>query len=45
MSTEKNPPIQQVIDSGVVQRFVQFLQMHDNPVRALMLIVLSSGQL
>jgi hypothetical protein len=31
--TEKNPPIQQVIDSGVVQRFVQFLQMHENPVR------------
>jgi len=31
LSIEKNPPIQQVIDSGVVQRFVQFLQMHDNP--------------
>ena len=31
LSIEKNPPIQQVIDSGVVQRFVQFLQRHDNP--------------
>ena len=30
--TEKNPPIQQVIDSGVVHRFVQFLQIHENPV-------------
>ena len=29
--TEKNPPIQAVIDSGVVYRFVQFLQMNDNP--------------
>ena len=26
LSIEKNPPIQQVIDSGVVPRFVQFLQ-------------------
>jgi len=29
--TEKNPPIQAVIESGVVHRFVQFLQMNDNP--------------
>mmetsp|Transcript_54587 Transcript_54587/g.95435 ORF Transcript_54587/g.95435 Transcript_54587/m.95435 type:complete len:536 (-) Transcript_54587:458-2065(-) len=31
LSIEKNPPIQAVIDSGVVYRFVQFLQMNDNP--------------
>jgi len=31
LSIEKNPPIQQVIESGVVYRFVQFLQMNDNP--------------
>eukprot|EP01038_Epipyxis_sp_PR26KG_P010812 gene10812-14513_t len=31
LSIEKNPPIQQVIDSGVVARFVQFLQMNENP--------------
>lgn len=29
--TEKNPPIQAVIDSGVVHRFVQFLQINENP--------------
>lgn len=29
---EKHPPIQQVIESGVVHRFVQFLQMHEHPV-------------
>ena len=28
---DKNPPIQQVIDSGVVPRFVEFLQRDDNP--------------
>eukprot|EP01036_Dinobryon_divergens_P029980 gene29980-39158_t len=31
LSIEKNPPIQQVIESGVVHRFVHFLQMSDNP--------------
>lgn len=31
LSIEKNPPIQQVIDSGVVPRFVEFLTRDDNP--------------
>lgn len=31
LSIEKNPPIQQVIDSGVVPRFVDFLRRDDNP--------------
>eukprot|EP01034_Spumella_vulgaris_P039897 gene39897-49310_t len=31
LSIERNPPIQQVIDSGVVPRFVQFLQIAENP--------------
>lgn len=31
LSIERNPPIQNVIDSGVVPRFVQFLQYHENP--------------
>ena len=31
LSIEKNPPIQQVIDSGVVPRFVEFLQRDDSP--------------
>jgi len=31
LSIEKNPPIQQVIDSGVVPRFVEFLMRGDNP--------------
>lgn len=31
LSIEKNPPIQQVIDAGVVPRFVLFLQRDDNP--------------
>lgn len=31
LSIERNPPIQQVIESGVVQRFVQFLQINENP--------------
>eukprot|EP00658_Telonema_sp_P-2_P023453 TRINITY_DN193_c0_g1_i2.p1 TRINITY_DN193_c0_g1~~TRINITY_DN193_c0_g1_i2.p1 ORF type:complete len:554 (-),score=164.60 TRINITY_DN193_c0_g1_i2:287-1948(-) len=31
LSIEKNPPIQEVINAGVVPRFVQFLQMHDAP--------------
>jgi len=30
LSIERNPPIQQVIESGVVQRFVQFLQINEN---------------
>ena len=30
--TEKNPPIQQVIESGVVKRFVQFLSLDKDPV-------------
>ncbi|GKY98155.1 Inositol monophosphatase 2 [Mayamaea pseudoterrestris] len=31
LSIEKSPPIQQVIDSGVVPRFVEFLQRDDSP--------------
>lgn len=31
LSIEKNPPIQHVIDSGVVPRFVEFLSRDDNP--------------
>ena len=31
LSIDKNPPIQQVIDSGVVPRFVEFLQRNNNP--------------
>ena len=31
LSIEKNPPIQHVINAGVVPRFVEFLQRHDNP--------------
>merc|ERR1719253_610731 len=31
LSIEKNPPIQQVIDAGVVPRFVEFLQRDDTP--------------
>ena len=31
LSIEKNPPIQEVIDSGVVPRFVEFLNRDDNP--------------
>lgn len=31
LSIEKNPPIQQVIDSGVVPRFIEFLQRDDSP--------------
>lgn len=31
LSIEKNPPIQPVIDSGVVPRFVEFLSRDDNP--------------
>jgi importin subunit alpha-6/7 len=30
-SAERNPPIQQVIDAGVVPRFVEFLQYDANP--------------
>ena len=41
LSIEKNPPIQQVIDSGVVARFVQFLQMNENPVNKLKYICIS----
>lgn len=29
---ERSPPIQEVIEAGVVPRFVQFLQLNDNPV-------------
>mmetsp|Transcript_15447 Transcript_15447/g.22971 ORF Transcript_15447/g.22971 Transcript_15447/m.22971 type:complete len:538 (-) Transcript_15447:294-1907(-) len=31
LSIERNPPIQQVIDAGVVPRFVEFLQQENNP--------------
>jgi importin subunit alpha-1 len=31
LSLEKNPPIQDVIDSGVVPRFIEFLQREDSP--------------
>ncbi|KAG5187547.1 armadillo-type protein [Tribonema minus] len=31
LSIERNPPIQQVIDAGVVPRFVEFLQQDANP--------------
>lgn len=34
LSIEKNPPIQAVIDTGVIPRLVLFLQMNDNPVRS-----------
>lgn len=37
LSIERSPPIQEVIDAGVVPRFVQFLHMSDNPVRVLSL--------
>lgn len=32
LSIEKNPPIQAVIEAGVVPRFTQFLTAHDNPM-------------
>merc|ERR1719454_32094 len=31
LSIERNPPIQMVIDAGVVPRFVEFLQRDDTP--------------
>mmetsp|Transcript_2861 Transcript_2861/g.4325 ORF Transcript_2861/g.4325 Transcript_2861/m.4325 type:complete len:452 (+) Transcript_2861:3-1358(+) len=31
LSIEKNPPIQDVIDAGVVPRFIEFLQRDDSP--------------
>eukprot|EP01087_Luapelamoeba_hula_P021549 TRINITY_DN7563_c0_g1_i1.p1 TRINITY_DN7563_c0_g1~~TRINITY_DN7563_c0_g1_i1.p1 ORF type:complete len:529 (-),score=94.67 TRINITY_DN7563_c0_g1_i1:70-1656(-) len=31
LSIERNPPIEEVINAGVVPRFVQFLTYHDNP--------------
>lgn len=31
LSIEKNPPIQQVIDAGVVPRFIEFLSRDDSP--------------
>jgi importin subunit alpha-1 len=39
LSIEKNPPIQQVIEAGVVPRFVEFLQRDDNPAWVRTLIV------
>lgn len=45
LSIEKNPPIQQVIESGVVPRFVQFLQRHDNPVSFLSFLPPRGGTL
>lgn len=33
LSIERGPPIQEVINAGVVPRLVQFLQMNDQPVR------------
>jgi hypothetical protein len=32
LSIERQPPIQQVIETGVVKAFVNFLQQDDNPV-------------
>eukprot|EP01113_Clastostelium_recurvatum_P047510 TRINITY_DN848_c0_g1_i1.p1 TRINITY_DN848_c0_g1~~TRINITY_DN848_c0_g1_i1.p1 ORF type:complete len:535 (-),score=139.79 TRINITY_DN848_c0_g1_i1:316-1920(-) len=32
LSIERSPPIEEVINSGVVPRFVQFLSAHENPV-------------
>lgn len=40
LSIEKNPPIQQVIDAGVVPRFVEFLQRDDNPALQYVLLKL-----
>jgi importin subunit alpha-1 len=31
LSIERNPPIQQIIESGVVPKFIQFLLAHHNP--------------
>ena len=31
LSIERNPPIQKVIELGIVPKFVQFLEMHDYP--------------
>jgi hypothetical protein len=32
LSIEQNPPIQQIIDIGIVPRFIEFLNRNDNPV-------------
>lgn len=40
---EKNPPIQQVIESGVVSRFVQFLGLDSDPVSTAQFLLHAQG--